>query len=83
MRVMTHVNIGATLGLVAWLAWASLELVGGARPISRQPPIDRSPAGTQPVSLPCCFVPGTPAGPALQEVHATQLQQIAAAELDP
>ncbi len=83
MRVMTHVNIGATLGLVAWLAWASLEVASGARPIPRHPPVDRSPAGSRPVSLPCCFVPGTPAGPALLEAHEAQVRHIAAAEVRP
>ncbi len=83
VRVMTHVNIGATLGLVAWLAWASLEVVGGARPIPRHPSVDRIPAGSQAVSLPCCFVPGTPTEPALLEAHEAQVRHIAAAEVRP
>lgn len=81
MRVMTHVNIGATLGLVAWLAWASLEVASGARPIPRHPPVDHSPAGSRPVSLPCCFVPGTPAAPALREARESREQFVAAAEV--
>lgn len=29
MRVMTHVNIGAALGLVAWLLWSGWQVVTG------------------------------------------------------
>lgn len=83
MRVMTHVNIGATLGLIAWLAWASLEVASGARPMPRHPSADRSPAGSLPVSLSCCFVPGPSTGPALMEAHEAQVRHIAAAELRP
>lgn len=29
MRVMTHVNIGAALGLAAWLLWSGWQVVTG------------------------------------------------------
>jgi len=29
MRIMTHVNIGAALGMVAWIAWSGAQLVTG------------------------------------------------------
>ncbi len=29
MRVMTHLNIGAALGLVAWLLWSGWQVVTG------------------------------------------------------
>ena len=29
MRVMTHLNIGAALGMVAWLLWSGWQVVTG------------------------------------------------------
>lgn len=29
MRIMTHVNIGAALGLAAWVAWSGWQVVTG------------------------------------------------------
>lgn len=29
MRVMTHLNIGAALGMVAWVAWSGWQVVTG------------------------------------------------------
>lgn len=29
MRVMTHINIGAALGLAAWVLWSGLQVVTG------------------------------------------------------
>jgi hypothetical protein len=29
MRIMTHVNIGASLGLVAWVLWSCWQMVTG------------------------------------------------------
>jgi hypothetical protein len=29
MRVMTHINIGAALGLVAWVLWSGWQVVTG------------------------------------------------------
>jgi hypothetical protein len=29
MRVMTHINIGAALGLVAWVLWSGWQVVSG------------------------------------------------------
>lgn len=83
MRVVTHVNIGATLGLVAWLAWASLQVASGAQPIPRHPPVNRVPTGHQPVNLSCCLVPGLSDGPGLREVHAPQVRQVVAAAVRP
>ena len=83
MRVVTHVNIGATLGLFTWLAWASLQVASGAQPIPRHPPVDRVPTGHQSVNLPCCLVPGMPDGPGLRGVHAPQVKQIVAEAVRP
>lgn len=33
MRVMTHLNIGASLGIAAWMVWASVQVASGAWPI--------------------------------------------------
>ena len=47
MRVMTHVNIGAALGMVAWLTWSGAQVVTGQivpAPIAAQP--DAPPAST-------------------------------------
>lgn len=35
MRVMTHVNIGAALGMAAWLAWSGVQLVTGQIVLAR------------------------------------------------
>ncbi|HTP72482.1 MAG TPA: hypothetical protein VML58_09710 [Burkholderiaceae bacterium] len=40
MRVMTHVNLGATLGLVAWLLWSGYAIASD--PL--QDPASTSPA---------------------------------------
>ena len=64
MRVMTHINVGATLGTAAWLLWSGSQVVSG--PWTRAP---RGPAPTAPglhrtVAPSCCLVPA--AGPSLQ-----------------
>ncbi|WP_162911011.1 hypothetical protein [Azohydromonas sediminis] len=37
-RLMTHVNIGAALGMVAWLAWSGWQVVTGQNPTMRHDP---------------------------------------------
>lgn len=32
MRVMTHVNIGCAIGMVAWTAWSGVQVVQGRYP---------------------------------------------------
>lgn len=57
LRVMTHVNIGATLGMAAWILWSGLQIVGlpsATPPPSHRPaahaPADHSPATQAPSS---------------------------------
>jgi hypothetical protein len=69
MRVMTHVNIGATLGMAAWILWSGMEIVGmpsTASPAVRPPavhshgehaPASHSPGGARPAASDhCCLV---------------------------
>lgn len=58
LRVMTHVNIGAVLGLVAWLAGSGWQVVsGGLRPPEPAPFITQAaqvaigPAGSRALCL--------------------------------
>ena len=58
MRVMTHVNIGCALGMVAWVASSGMLVVGGNWKVP--PPRVPAPAmeprlQTQPTGEPCCF----------------------------
>lgn len=67
MRVMTHINIGATLGTAVWLLWSGLQVVSG-----QWTPAPRGPAHTSPglhpsVAPSCCFVP---AGDPSLQAHA-------------
>lgn len=58
MRVMTHVNIGAALGMVAWVAWSGMLVVGGEWmvPPSRVPvPAEEPRLQSRPTGEPCCF----------------------------
>lgn len=41
MSVMTHVAIGAALGMVGWLAWAGVQVVSGEWKIPRAAPVVR------------------------------------------
>lgn len=67
MRVMTHINIGATLGTAVWLLWSGLQVVSG-----QWTPAPRGLAPTPPglqrsVAPSCCFVP---AGDPSLQAHA-------------
>lgn len=57
MRVMTHVNIGAALGMVAWLAWSGAQVVSGQivppRATAPEAPAAVAP-GTKPASALDC-----------------------------
>jgi hypothetical protein len=58
MRVMTHVNIGCALGMVAWVAWSGIQVVAGHsaqpqfRPSSIAAPAHQHRLTTLP---PCCI----------------------------
>jgi len=55
MRVMTHVNVGAALGMLAWLAWSGTQLVTGQiKPERWTPPASVAPVDTAPVAAPTC-----------------------------
>lgn len=50
MRVMTHVNVGCALGMVAWVVWSGLAVVGGHWQV---PQVQRAaPAGAIPEAQP-------------------------------
>lgn len=56
MRVMTHVNIGATLGMAAWVVWSGNLVASGQWKIPRANTAAtrvQTPAWQQPVELPC------------------------------
>jgi len=55
MRVMTQVNVGATLGMAAWMLWSGVQVVSGEW--QRQRPAVPAPAAAQPTTDSCCFVP--------------------------
>jgi hypothetical protein len=57
MRIMTHVNIGAALGMVAWLAWSGAQVVTGqiapARAAAPEPPAAVAPEATPATDRDC------------------------------
>lgn len=63
MRVMTHVNIGCALGMVAWTAWSGVQVVNGHYP---KPVPARAGATTAAsehrltAAPPCCLSPAAP-----------------------
>lgn len=62
MRVMTHVNIGTALGMVAWILWSGYQVASGAWQVPQvrpAPPTSPTAAGTPTASLGCCFAPMT------------------------
>jgi hypothetical protein len=56
MRVMTHVNIGATLGTGVWILWSGLMIVGAPLQAMDAPPAAVHPnnVGTVPRSCGTC-----------------------------
>ena len=72
MRVMTHVNIGATLGMAAWILWSGVEIVAlpsAASPAARPPaahshgehsPSPHTPAGARPAASDHCCLARAP-----------------------
>lgn len=63
MRIMTQVNIGAALGMTAWLSWSGYQVVSGQWEVQRPAPATpQRPAGgaARPVKQPCCFRPAAP-----------------------
>ena len=72
MRVMTHVNIGATLGMAAWILWSGMEIVSmpsGASRTHRPPaahshgdhsPATHAPAGGRPAASDHCCLARAP-----------------------
>jgi hypothetical protein len=82
MRVMTHVNIGATLGMAAWLAWSGLQHVSGQGKVATPalPGIGvRLPAFARPLNLPCCFAPAEQRRQPSLQVQSMPAPRIAAA----
>lgn len=86
MRVMTHVNIGATLGMASWLLWSGHLVVSGQWKIPQGHPVGtqtQTSASRQPVELPCCFVPAgdRPAEPRVLQARSRPDELLARAEL--
>jgi hypothetical protein len=56
MRVMTHLNIGATLGTGVWILWSGLMIVGAPLQAMDAPPAAARPndASTVPRSCATC-----------------------------
>ena len=83
---MTHVNIGATLGMAAWVLWSGHLVVSGQLKIPqvRQAGTQsQAPALRQPVELPCCFVPAgeRPTDPRSLRAQSRPADLLARAEL--
>ncbi len=61
MRVMTHVNIGAAIGMVAWLAWSGVQVVSGQivppRAAAPEPPAAVAPGAKPAQGLDCRCAP--------------------------
>lgn len=82
MQVMTHVNIGATLGMLAWILWSGQQAASGdrevARPVTHWPAQERT-EEARPERLPCCFVPAeeSDVGPRRPDAHDAVEQRIA------
>jgi hypothetical protein len=79
MRIMTHINIGATLGTGAWILVSGLQIVGGDFSTPAHP---RAPALSQPqhheLRRPaCCLVPAETMPPPSMRVHAAAPLQVA------
>ena len=73
MQVMTHVNIGATLGMVAWILWSGQQAASVDREVTR--PVTQWPAQerteeTRSERLPCCFVPAEESDMAVHRLKA-------------
>lgn len=86
VRVMTHVNIGAALGMTAWLLWSGYQAVSGDRERPSPQRTSPSPAAdgvAQPVSLPCCFIEAPAREAKRVEAMAPRAVQVAAGETSP
>lgn len=73
MRVMTHINIGAALGLAAWVLWSGWQVVTGRITPAYTPaevrtlvrlshagpstPMELLPVGAQGAAMPPCHEP--------------------------
>lgn len=60
MRIMTQVNIGAALGMVAWILWSGHQVATGAWQVPHAQPPAHTPAPSTrggSVDLDCCFAP--------------------------
>ena len=78
MRVMTHINIGATLGTGAWILVSGLQVVGGEFSAQAHP---AAPARSQPqpheLRQPaCCLLPAEPLAPSVR-VEAPAVERLA------
>lgn len=86
MQVMAHVNVGATLGMAAWLLWSGHLVASGQWKIPEANTAS-TPAQTSewrpPVELPCCFVPSgeRPADTRALQARSRSADVLARAEL--
>ena len=79
MRVMTHINIGATLGTGAWILVSGLQVVGGE---FSAPPPSHAPAPSHPHhhelrQTACCLVPAESVAPPSVRVQAPEVERVA------
>lgn len=79
MRVMTHINIGATLGTGAWILVSGLQVVGSEFPAPTQhhAPATTSPHRHDPAQPVCCTVPAESLAPPSVRVEAPPAQRLA------
>lgn len=80
MRIMTHVNIGTALGMVAWILWSGHQVATGAWQVPHVQPPAHTPAPSArggSVDRGCCFAPAPRRGQTAAE-RSTATQQVAA-----
>lgn len=79
MRVMTHINIGATLGTGAWILVSGLQVVGGELPAPAQPhaPAPNHPPHHELRQPACCLVPAESLAPPSVRVEAPAIERLA------
>lgn len=72
MRVMAHINIGAALGLAAWVLWSGWQVVTGlSAPAYRAAEVKAlMNLAHSAQSAPMRLVPARPGTPALASCHA-------------
>ena len=83
---MTHLNIGAALGMAAWVLWSGHLVVSEQWKLPQGHAVGtqtQTSASRQPVELPCCFVPAgdRPAEPLVLEARSRPAELLVRAEL--